>query len=288
MSTRDTKSNNDKQTDNRYAVLSLSCVSMLACILLWAGCGTPEEKYKILSFWFDGVPDPNAVITGPGGKPILASATMYQHKPFKDGDCAGCHDSFSNIYISNKSSNVCLKCHEDKVNEYPKMHGPVATVACLWCHSPHESPNKYLLRYESPEVCVQCHERGKLLGNKPPEHMDPLRNCLDCHVGHGSEKRYFLRENAPPVILDDQLPQYNTENIPNTPDNNPDDSQIENPVQLPTENPAADDNNNIDNNPDIKPQADDIDKPQLIDSEPNTHNKNNSENTSSATAAEGL
>ncbi|MFG0251583.1 MAG: cytochrome c3 family protein, partial [Phycisphaerales bacterium JB038] len=65
-----------------------------------------------------------------------------------------------------------------------------------WCHAPHESTVRPLLRVGGAELCLQCH--GFEMESTPtiPEHEDLERNCLDCHHGHGGDDRYFLREAA--------------------------------------------------------------------------------------------
>ena len=171
----------------------------------WTGCGSPEKRYKVLSFFFDGVPDPHApkVAVRPGeaaaaavGKvrPLVASV----HKPFADNNCAACHKGGpeSGFELSAINSNVCITCHERVLHEYPIMHAPVSALACMWCHNPHDSPQPALLREPAPAVCTQCHEKD-LLGPKTPEHLLKDSKCLDCHLGHGGVKPYQLRSDLP-------------------------------------------------------------------------------------------
>jgi len=85
-----------------------------------------------------------------------------------------------------------MKCHEPVTRQYPRMHGPVAAVACLYCHRAHDAEYEYLLKTDEPEMCTQCHQRGVLLGDDPPAHLDPERSCIDCHSGHGGTGSGFL------------------------------------------------------------------------------------------------
>jgi predicted CXXCH cytochrome family protein len=181
---------------------------LLVASIIWPGCSA-EKHYKVLSFFFDGVPTPQeraaaaagGVVVGQGasGEPLV----LFTHEPFATENCAACHvGGVSTLYQPvgiTVSATVCLKCHEQATRSYPVMHGPVAAVECLWCHAPHQADNKELLRLSSPEVCLQCHTR-ELLSPNPPEHMVPQSMCLDCHVGHGSEQRGLLRagRNAAP------------------------------------------------------------------------------------------
>jgi predicted CXXCH cytochrome family protein len=173
---------------------------ILVCLTsVWSGC-TAEKKYKILSIFFDGVPDPNAPVvdantaevTDAGGKPVR----VILHKPYADNNCAVCHGTAQDFADFTKiPSSICVKCHRKVVNQYPVMHGPVSAVECTWCHTPHESQIEHLLKMPAPDVCVQCHEPA-LLPTKVPEHLIAEKSCLDCHVAHGGAKHGLLR----PVI----------------------------------------------------------------------------------------
>lgn len=171
---------------------------------LWSGC-TTDRRYKVLSFFFDGVPDPAeqarlaAAMAAGGnvggrtadGRPIL----YFSHKPYEQQQCGSCHSGQGALFRPDAvdiSSSVCLKCHTNVIDRFPVMHGPVAAVECLWCHAPHEADNKALLKEHSPGVCLQCHSR-ELLDSKPPEHQQANASCLDCHSAHGGEKHGLLR-----------------------------------------------------------------------------------------------
>jgi predicted CXXCH cytochrome family protein len=165
-------------------------------LVLLAGCGTPRERYRVLSYFFDGVPDPDAVkrVTNAGGVqvPVLAR-TVIQHKPYADNQCDVCHRSArGEIQEFSEAYKQCVKCHKTVSNERVLMHGPVAREECRWCHAPHESAEPALLKDTPVKVCVQCHDK-ELLGPNPPEHLDGTTSCLDCHYGHGGDGRYFLK-----------------------------------------------------------------------------------------------
>ena len=87
---------------------------------------------------------------------------------------------------------MCLRCHEEVIDAYPVMHGPVAGVACLWCHAPHDSTVEPLLRTQAPDLCLQCHGLELTTTPQPPEHHDLERDCLACHGGHGGDNAYFV------------------------------------------------------------------------------------------------
>lgn len=178
--------------------------ALLACaatgVLAWS-CSV-RDHYETLSFFFDGVPDPNAPLQGRKGLVAVnlkASPTYSVHQPFKEDQCAACHtESFE---ITGQDSGLCIKCHEPVTRQHPRMHGPVAVGACLWCHLPHESAEAHLFKGPSRQVCTQCHEPGLLSSDRIPEHADLAKGCLECHFAHGSGAPFFLRPSAggPPI-----------------------------------------------------------------------------------------
>jgi len=170
---------------------------LLALILSLLGC-SPERRYKVLSIFFDGVPNPDAPLVAvdefdTSGKRIVKAAS-FVHKPYADGKCADCHgentggtfESFTKL-----DDSVCLKCHKNVPHEYPRMHGPVALAQCSLCHVPHESSVPALLKDNARAVCTQCHLR-ELLPATPADHLTD-RSCLDCHSGHGGTARALLK-----------------------------------------------------------------------------------------------
>jgi predicted CXXCH cytochrome family protein len=173
--------------------------------ILWPGCTSdPQKRYKILSFFFDGVPEPTETVAGggvvrkiPGGQPMV----IFAHKPFAEEKCDSCHSGGMNALYrqvpESVSSNVCLRCHQEVTSKYAVMHGPVATVECLWCHAPHEANYRWLLRQPAPDVCLQCHT-PELLSANPPEHTMPKSDCLACHSGHGGEQHGLLKPRTGP------------------------------------------------------------------------------------------
>lgn len=173
-------------------------VLALLAVMAWPGCTVTRDNYKTLSKFFDGVPDPDAVIlTLPDGGVVTAAAGMLSiHRPYLEEKCVECHDS--GLSMARNDAAVCLKCHTGKDHEYPYMHGPVAARACLWCHLPHESARKHLLRDADRAMCGMCHAPGLLSASTVPEHADQARGCLECHTGHGGQRPRMLREHAAP------------------------------------------------------------------------------------------
>ncbi|MCB9839031.1 MAG: hypothetical protein H6813_06805 [Phycisphaeraceae bacterium] len=180
--------------------LALGALALaLAIDVVWAGCSI-EKNYDLLSFFFDGVPNPNAlpVAASAGGSPaaMRLSATYTAHQPYLDQRCVECHGS--RFDMQSVTSAVCLKCHEGVREQFRHMHGPVAFGACLWCHVPHESAYPALLKGEPRAVCTQCHDSSVLPTADVSEHrQESTVSCLACHYGHGHSARYMLREDRP-------------------------------------------------------------------------------------------
>lgn len=167
----------------------------------WLGC-SPKKDYRVLSFFFDGVPDPNAPPGRAnadddddvrGNTSAIPRVVVYSHKPYADNQCNSCHAGSAGSFesFSKLDATVCKKCHEKVPRQYAVMHGPVAVGECLWCHVPHESTIKGMLKDPAPAVCIQCHSRN-LLSTNPPEHQMDKSSCLDCHVAHGGERHGLL------------------------------------------------------------------------------------------------
>jgi predicted CXXCH cytochrome family protein len=117
---------------------------------VWIGC-TPTNRYKVLSFFFDGVPDPNAPPAGAvqvdqSGRPSVVRTVVY-HEPYQNSNCQACHAGGAQTYtpLGALDSRMCLPCHQQVPSQYAVMHGPVAIGVCLWCHAPHESVYPHLL-----------------------------------------------------------------------------------------------------------------------------------------------
>lgn len=147
------------------------------------------------------MPDPRLVASGADAVRIAreTGGVYYTHTPYAQDQCGECHADLSGESITNVNSRVCLKCHASVVDEYPMMHGPVAASACLFCHAPHESTIKPLIRVAGPQLCTQCHGPSFIGTPKSSVHADMARDCRDCHNGHGGTARYFLHDVRAPA-----------------------------------------------------------------------------------------
>ncbi len=193
------RTNPDRRGRRRSAALAgAGCgLTLVLAGTCWTGCSI-EKNYEVLSFFFDGVPDPNARKSALPGAPefidLKASPTYSAHKPFVEERCDDCHGG--RFRLGRKDSSVCLKCHEKVPSSEERMHGPVAAGACLWCHTPHESAYAKLLKDVPRTLCSECHEPAELDVERVPAHADKAQNCLECHFGHGGTQRFFLRPGS--------------------------------------------------------------------------------------------
>ncbi len=190
-----------------YSALVVSLVVLMAC--LQSGCskqylladeegrpfGSPQQQYKVLSFFLDGVPNPDDIQESPtidkaGLKKALAqqSTRVTEHGPFAAKQCVGCHERGTNKLLL-PIQELCLRCHV--VAQGKKwVHGPVASGGCRVCHNPHSSPYPFLLESASTDFCFHCHAKSDIYKNEV--HKDVVR-CTDCHDAHASDNRMLLK-----------------------------------------------------------------------------------------------
>lgn len=181
----------------RARVLYWAALGLFVCLTV-LGCSTPQQRYKVLSFFFDGVPDPDAPkavrrSSAPGARPV------FIHKPYEEKKCDACHLNTDDIFARAKvKADMCYTCHPKVLDQYEKIHGPVAAGQCMMCHAAHASGEPHLVRVPAPRLCTQCHEPGTFSPN-PVEHQDPKANCLACHSGHGGPDLRFLKVASIPA-----------------------------------------------------------------------------------------
>jgi predicted CXXCH cytochrome family protein len=174
-----------------------------------SGCKNTPENHKILSFFFDGVPDPteekkSAAGEGETGGTGSTGPEPSTHKPVVDRLCGDCHGAsretfrkrgFTGIDISSITMawETCRDCHSnsDKVPEASVivrsdrwLHGPVAAGRCQDCHRGHRSEYPHLLRSGNLEAaCRSCHEQL-------PERSGAMAEmrCVECHDPHSAAR----------------------------------------------------------------------------------------------------
>ncbi|MHC4975050.1 MAG: cytochrome c3 family protein [Planctomycetota bacterium] len=176
----------------RARLRAASLVCTLGLGIVWGSCSV-EKHYELLSFFFDGVPNPRALPTlASSGNPLAmrASPTYMIHEPYENERCVDCHGGgFDTLGVE---PSVCLTCHEGVTSQHSYMHGPVVAMACMWCHVPHDSAYSYLLKAPVQEVCGQCHVPELLDSVSVAAHADETISCLECHSGHGGDTQFML------------------------------------------------------------------------------------------------
>jgi len=176
----------------------LAIVSVLVLLVMASGCEPKTQgQYKALSFFFDGVPDPERRAAeelrkeqeGKGSGNRKAKSRQTQHGPFAAKMCDACHRKVTNELVL-PIDQLCVKCHSlDLHKKY--IHGPVASGGCRVCHSPHGSGYPFLLVAKPEEFCLSCHNKENL--NRNEKHAGLIEECSACHDAHSSDDRYFLR-----------------------------------------------------------------------------------------------
>jgi len=183
----------------RHAVVSI----LLGLTLIVPACSS-TARYRLLTFFLDGVPEPGASPqeTAPqtegDEKPADASAAerlasrreVYSHPPYRKHECGRCHNPATGTTFSTQEEGLCQSCHGP--GQMPFLHGPVAVKDCLFCHHYHTSTYPKLLLVDVVSTCFRCHKRPDL--TEGPHHAQiDSQTCVECHDPHGGDDKFFLR-----------------------------------------------------------------------------------------------
>lgn len=198
---------------HRHTFMVLTAI-VAACLA--AGACHPATRYRVLSFFFDGVPAP----TAPGEKgaspgtteaaatpdapsgapqpspPPAVARLVSIHPPYRDTRCGSCHLIDSGRLIRTPREGLCQSCHTNIPGEARYVHGPVAVSDCLACHHHHASYAPSMLRTDPSSVCLRCHNRTGLLERGSHVTLDQ-QHCWECHNPHGGADRFFLVGSKP-------------------------------------------------------------------------------------------
>jgi len=179
-------------------------VFLISIMILVSACSS-SSSYSILSFFFDGVPNPNEQKVEIKNNNLDSSKVKTRedilkkanpkfvlHGPYRAKLCSDCHNIDQGFKLIKKQPELCYQCH-DNFQKAPKfIHGPVAAGYCTECHHPHRSKNKNLLLETGQKLCFKCHTENDIKANE--DHPDiESENCVDCHDPHGNDEQYFLR-----------------------------------------------------------------------------------------------
>ena len=172
----------------------LTLAALLLIVPAGPGCA-PATRYRVLSFFFDGVPLPEgmapaAQTAGPGTSTQPAvKAVISKHPPYAKKQCSGCHTPMTNVLIA-PVPDLCFICHKMGLKEKRYVHAPALAGFCRLCHDPHISRHPYLLLAEPRDMCFYCHNPEDIAKN--PVHVDDKAPCTQCHDPH-ADNRFFLR-----------------------------------------------------------------------------------------------
>lgn len=175
--------------------LSRTNIAFLFLCTLIVAC-SPNRKFTVLSFFFDGVPEPTAtseIISGDSlssqslysdSAVIAMVPSIYNHYPYQEKECMFCHDENAVGEMTYPEPDLCYACHEDYTYKYENLHGPVDAGYCTQCHDPHSSKNEKLTRLPGNELCFYCHVSFE---EKTPDFHIELgdEKCTECHNPHG-------------------------------------------------------------------------------------------------------
>ncbi len=216
--------------NERFRVLekrTLLLLMLFGGILVFCLIGCDRvTRYKILTFFFEGVPSPDG--QGAGAEPNIIVIRNVDRQdtmnptntatPDKWGqrgssrhdfikDCAQCHagDLRSGQQDLRESlPDLCYTCHADLHREDDYLHGPLNVGECIFCHDPHQSQYIHLQKASQPQLCYLCHHQEDVA--LIPQHEEYLEGlCTDCHNPHGSSvpkllKMGWERQNDPNSI----------------------------------------------------------------------------------------
>lgn len=175
----------------RFARLLL--IAGTAGMLAVAAC-SPETRYRTLSFFFDGVPDParqSAEDKKRSAESAVAAASQVRnHGPYAARMCDACHRA-DGVGLIMPVEDLCMNCHVLSIRK-KHVHGPVASGGCRACHNPHGSGKPYLLASDPTTFCFTCHDRKEIEAREVHQAAAGTQ-CTDCHDPHGSDNEYLLK-----------------------------------------------------------------------------------------------
>ncbi len=196
----------------RTTFVWLAIIGFVSMFLI--SCSDPVQRHKTLTFFFDGVPPlttettggkierprpdsgPDKAEEGEKGEEKQKKEVWYVHQPVTQ-DCNVCHKRMEKGQwalpeFNKKPPALCYDCHDEPAKAKGFVHGPVAVGECLFCHTPHRSPNKYLLKEKDPELCYKCHQKPWITALSGHSGED-LSGCLSCHEGHAGATISLLK-----------------------------------------------------------------------------------------------
>jgi predicted CXXCH cytochrome family protein len=102
-----------------------------------------DDSFRKAHFNID--PGHCAACHDPHGSSSEKIMKAYEHPPFQDRDCGGCHDSDQDI-LEIKNDKLCLDCHDRPEATGGHVKELILNKICLDCHSPHASHRDFLIK----------------------------------------------------------------------------------------------------------------------------------------------
>lgn len=175
----------------------------MACVAALGLACSQTSRYRTLSFFFEGVPDPFAPLVPEGLEEQIEEveslepsfkSTKSLHEPFAERLCEECHSMFTGGNVKAPIGGLCISCHDDFLDQQAFLHGPVAVGACRECHHPHASELPSLLLQSVEPLCFGCHSEQRLAGGEYHDDFGTTDDgCIRCHDPHGGDNGFFLK-----------------------------------------------------------------------------------------------
>jgi predicted CXXCH cytochrome family protein len=190
----------------------------IALLLIPAACSV-QDHYRVLSFFFDGVPKPDdskhtdssKILTNAADSAKLTAKTagldLILHPPYRDKECEICHNPGRMGSLKQSMPELCRQCHTNLVVQYDFTHGPVVAGYCTQCHNPHKSKEKNLLIRTGRDLCFYCHNADALFNDSFHDRTDE-NSCVTCHNPHGSDNHSLLKKGVCYKCHDDFSQKY--------------------------------------------------------------------------------
>ena len=187
---------------------------IVAIVAVWVSFGllacAPTARYRVLNFFFDGVPKPGSEGVVGGAQAVQVEISPFRqalieaarnappikipeapkivsvHKPVAEKRCTECHDTSRGLEAMARDATLCDKCHKEQRLKEGWSHGPLNLGTCVPCHQPHESPYPHLLERPVPELCFYCHSEE---GFTEKEYHD-VPNWTECSACHDPHRMY--------------------------------------------------------------------------------------------------
>jgi predicted CXXCH cytochrome family protein len=170
------------------------------------GCATPEQRHRVLTFLFDGVPplypeEPEPTPYEPVdsqdqqlARVRPAAGDMSVHGPVAKRDCSACHATDYSNRLKAEKEDLCWTCHDPEGFGGEVVHGPVAAGYCGECHDPHRSDYRFLLLRAPEDLCEHCHD-ALSFESLPDHRAEQGGDCHSCHDPHAADLEYMLKSD---------------------------------------------------------------------------------------------